>query len=169
MKELSIEQKAKRYDEAFERARKLYNSEETIADVEIACENIFPSLKESEDEGTTMGKEKEFHNHRIPFYINKDNSIVFIKKGKSHIEYFNEIGHFEYINFVIRGYILDDHIMFYIGNNFEIPINLTIKNILKLVYSINKSSIKWVGLGCIIGKVGEEWNPKISIKINTMI
>ena len=116
-----------------------------------------------------MSKEKEFYNHRIPFYINKDNSIVFIKKGQSHIEYFNEIGHFEYINFVIRGYILDDHVMFYIGNNFEIPINLTIKTILKLVYSINKSSIKWVGLGCIIGKVGEEWNPKISIKINTMI
>ena len=51
MKELTIEQKAKAYDEAIKRARELYNSEETSADVEIACENIFPELiKESEDE-----------------------------------------------------------------------------------------------------------------------
>lgn len=48
MKELSIEQKAKRYDKAIERARNLYNSEETSAEVEITCENIFPELKESE-------------------------------------------------------------------------------------------------------------------------
>ena len=50
MKELSIEEKAKAYDKALEKARKLYNSEETSADVEIACENIFPELKESEEE-----------------------------------------------------------------------------------------------------------------------
>jgi len=50
MEELSIEEKAKRYDEALDKARKLYNSEETSADVEIACENIFPELIESEDE-----------------------------------------------------------------------------------------------------------------------
>lgn len=165
---MTREQKAKAYDEALERARKIHN--ETEFDYEKGMmEEIFPSLKESEDGGTIMSKEKEFHNHRIAFYINKDNSIVFIKKGQSHIEYFNEIGHSEYINFVIRGYILDDHVMFYIGNDFEIPMNLTIKTILKLVSSINKSSIKWVGLGCIIGKVGEEWGPKISIKINTTI
>ena len=50
MEELSIEEKAKRYDEALDKARKLYNSEETSADVEIGCENIFPELIESEDE-----------------------------------------------------------------------------------------------------------------------
>lgn len=50
MKELTIEQKAKAYDKALERARRLYNGEETNADVEIACENIFPELKEIEDE-----------------------------------------------------------------------------------------------------------------------
>ena len=50
MKELTIQEKAKAYDEAIEKARKLYNSEETSADVEIACENIFSELKESEDE-----------------------------------------------------------------------------------------------------------------------
>lgn len=50
MKEFTIEEKAKRYDEAIERARNLYNSEETSAEVMIACENIFPELEESEDE-----------------------------------------------------------------------------------------------------------------------
>lgn len=46
----TLEEKARAYDEALERARKLYNSEETSADVEIACETIFPELAESEDE-----------------------------------------------------------------------------------------------------------------------
>lgn len=46
----TLEEKARAYDKALERARKLYNSEETSADVEIACENIFPELAESEDE-----------------------------------------------------------------------------------------------------------------------
>ena len=47
---MTQEEKAKAYDEALERARKLYNSEETSADVEIACETIFPELAESENE-----------------------------------------------------------------------------------------------------------------------
>lgn len=50
MKELSIEEKAERYDEAIERARNLYRSEETSAEVEITCENIFPELIEFKDE-----------------------------------------------------------------------------------------------------------------------
>lgn len=47
---MNTEQKAKAYDKALDRARKLYNGEETSADVEVACETIFPELKESEDE-----------------------------------------------------------------------------------------------------------------------
>ena len=47
---MTEKEKAKAYDEALERARKLYNSEETSADVEIACETIFPELAEPEDE-----------------------------------------------------------------------------------------------------------------------
>ena len=114
-----------------------------------------------------MNKEKIFHNKRIAFYVDSDKSIIYIKQGQSHSEYFEEIGHPEYINFVTRGYILNDHVLFYRGNNFEIPMNLTIKTILELVFSLNEPSIKWIGLGCIIGNVGEEWLPKITIKINT--
>lgn len=114
-----------------------------------------------------MNKEEIFHNKRIAFYVDNNKNIIYIKQGQSHNDYFKEIGHPEYINFVIRGYILNDHVMLYIGNDFDIPVNITIKSIVELVSSINKTSIKWVGLGCVIGEVGEEWNPKITIKIST--
>ena len=53
MKELTIEEKAKRYDEALERAKKLYN--DGNSPVATTVEEIFPELKESEDE--RIGKE----------------------------------------------------------------------------------------------------------------
>lgn len=49
MKELNIEQKARRYDEAIERAKRLH-SEPTGGTERIVCEQIFPELRESEDE-----------------------------------------------------------------------------------------------------------------------
>ena len=48
MKELSIEEKAKRYDEAIERAREI-NNEQRIQPYDIMT-RVFPELKESEDE-----------------------------------------------------------------------------------------------------------------------
>lgn len=49
MKELTIEEKAQRYDEALKKAKN-YHSPETVCNVRIAMENLFPELKESEDE-----------------------------------------------------------------------------------------------------------------------
>ena len=51
MKELSIEEKAKRYDKAIERAESIYN-ETAIpsATTKGICTYIFPELKESEDD-----------------------------------------------------------------------------------------------------------------------
>ena len=52
MKELSVEEKAKRYESSLERCRKLYNeakANEYNSDIED-YEAIFPELKESEDE-----------------------------------------------------------------------------------------------------------------------
>ena len=52
MKELSIEEKAKRYESALEKCRKLYKeakANEYISDIED-YETIFPELKESDDE-----------------------------------------------------------------------------------------------------------------------
>ena len=51
MKELSIEQKAKRYDEAIEIARKIKNGEPINAsNGTVIPDVIFPELKEDEDE-----------------------------------------------------------------------------------------------------------------------
>lgn len=53
MKELSIEEKAKRYDEAIEKLRSLHDDYDTIStliDIKEELEHVFPELKESEDE-----------------------------------------------------------------------------------------------------------------------
>jgi hypothetical protein len=58
MKELSIEQKAKAYDEAIEKAKEYFNSPRTCFDIEQLC-NIFPELTESDDENI----KKDIINH----------------------------------------------------------------------------------------------------------
>lgn len=50
MKELSIEEKAKRYDEAIKRAKNTIEVNQTIPDIVECVESLFPELKESEDE-----------------------------------------------------------------------------------------------------------------------
>jgi len=53
MKELSIEEKAKAYDEAIEKLRDFYRDYDTVScliDVKEELANLFPELKESEDE-----------------------------------------------------------------------------------------------------------------------
>lgn len=50
MKELSIEEKAKAYDEAIKRAKTLYDNNQPISGSNVIINNIFPELKESEDE-----------------------------------------------------------------------------------------------------------------------
>lgn len=49
MKELSIQQKAKRYDEVIERAR-YWEKNPTVWSSDDICQKLFPELKESEDE-----------------------------------------------------------------------------------------------------------------------
>lgn len=50
MKELSIEQKAQRYDNAIEIAKSLYDYSQPISASNVIINNIFPELRESEDE-----------------------------------------------------------------------------------------------------------------------
>lgn len=47
---MGIEEKAKAYDEAMERAREFYNSKDSSATMKLVALNIFPELRESEDE-----------------------------------------------------------------------------------------------------------------------
>lgn len=102
---------------------------------------------------------------REPLYIDLDTLNIKVAKGKyskmSHAEWFNECN----IPFVhtVRGYYLkndqDEFIMLY-WNDFEVP------NMNASVYSQIFSyfpNIKWLGLGCHIGKVGTCWNPKYII------
>ena len=50
MKELSIEEKAKAYDEAIKKAESLYKAAEPMSGCNVIIETLFPELKESEDE-----------------------------------------------------------------------------------------------------------------------
>ena len=50
MKELSIEEKAKRYDEAIEKARQLYVAHPTTKSFISDLQDLFPELRENEDE-----------------------------------------------------------------------------------------------------------------------
>ena len=50
MKELSIEEKVKRYDEAVKKAESLYKASEPMSACNVILEVVFPELKESEDE-----------------------------------------------------------------------------------------------------------------------
>ena len=50
MKKLSIEQKAKAYDEAIKKAAALYKASEPMSGCNVILETLFPELAESEDE-----------------------------------------------------------------------------------------------------------------------
>jgi len=54
MKELSIEEKAQRYDEAIERAKALYDNNQPISGSNVIIDNIFPQLKESKESKDEM-------------------------------------------------------------------------------------------------------------------
>ena len=83
MKELSIQEKATRYDEAIERAESIYN-ETAIpsATTKGICTYIFPELKESEDEKIRkciedLIKENTFSNI---YGVTKDDCLAWLEK-----------------------------------------------------------------------------------------
>lgn len=109
--------------------------------------------------------EQEFHNVRIPLYVDSDTLTVKIAKGKyanmSHAEWFYEIN-YPFLH-TVRGYYMkteeDEYIMLY-WNDYEVPnINASIFSYIFAYFP----SIKWVGLGCHVGKPGEIWEPKYKV------
>jgi len=64
MKELSIEEKAKRYDEAIKKAEPLYKAAEPMSGCNVIIETIFPELKESEDERVRKAIINVFGSHK---------------------------------------------------------------------------------------------------------
>ena len=83
MKELSLEEKAKHYDEAIKRARMINNGEDVDIEASTSiCEYIFPELKESEDE-RIRGAIMHFISHTptVPKgIINKEQMLAWLEK-----------------------------------------------------------------------------------------
>lgn len=107
---------------------------------------------------------EEFHTNRVPFYIDSDTGIVKTPSSKflndSHAAWFSKEG-IPYLH-TVRGYIYDSFVMIYV-NNFEIPnVSILIVDYLFAYFP----NIKWIGLGCDRGKVGEIWKPKYKIYRN---
>ncbi len=86
MKKLTIEEKAKAYDEALSRAESLYDNESSSADTLIACEAIFPELQESNDEKIRKALINIFSTHKdyeIFFGISVENIVTWLEKQKN--------------------------------------------------------------------------------------
>lgn len=90
MKELGIEEKARRYDEAIKKLRSLhddYDAVSTLIDIKEELEHIFPELKESEDEKTR--KEIMYHIQHCDDTIDKETEERMIawleKQGEQNV------------------------------------------------------------------------------------
>lgn len=109
--------------------------------------------------------EQEFHQARTLLYIDTDTLNIKVAKGQyancSHAEWFNKID-YPFVH-TVRGYYMktedDEYIMLY-WNDFEVP-NIN-ASLIPYIFSYFPT-LKWIGLGCHIGKVGEIWKPKYKI------
>lgn len=102
--------------------------------------------------------EQEFHNKRKPLYLDINTLLVKFPTSKhmnsSHAKWFSESN----IPFThtVRGYYLEDECVMLYWNNFEVPnINTSLFSYIFEYFP----TIKWLGLGCHIGKIGESWKP----------
>ena len=88
MKELSIEEKAKAYDKALEKAREWYNDSHITIGLRGNLEDIFPELKENEDEDERIRKslielfkDMEWDDSILHDYnMDKDKTIAWLEK-----------------------------------------------------------------------------------------
>ena len=105
--------------------------------------------------------EKEFLCSRIPFFLDENSNVVIPTtnyQNNRHLDIMDKYNYNWHSN--VRGYIdPDNFVMMYIAD-YEIP-NVTAWLI---QYIFNKfPNIKWIGLGCIKGKPGEYWRPRMVI------
>lgn len=110
---------------------------------------------------------EEFYKTNKPFYIDPSTGTAHIPPAKyynkSHAEWFTDMN-YQWIG-TVRGRFFstpdaeNDHILLYV-NNFNIPGT----NIEIIVYLFEHfPTIKWIGLGCYKGELGEEWKPQLKI------
>lgn len=112
---------------------------------------------------------EEFYKTNKPFYIDRNTGLIKFPASKyydkSHAEWFTDVGY--QWHDVTRGRVFlnsdkGDHILLYV-NNFNIPA-ISIE-ILPYLFE-HFPTVKWIGLGCYIGKKGDEWEPQITVYSN---
>lgn len=110
--------------------------------------------------------EQEFHEKRTAFYVEDgyEHKVVILPSGKSHKE---ALGwRYDAVEeYCVRGYVKDRVLMLYQGENFEIPTaDYDLEKILRTL-NITKSQLDYIGLGCKVGEVGEQWEPLEKIEL----
>lgn len=107
-------------------------------------------------------KEKTFLETREPFWLEDSDLRITMPASSDKHDIHSHLSKKYGYNwiFCIRGYwIPGKYIMLYTGN-YSIP-NVTVY---VLQYLFNYfDDIKWIGLGCIIGEVGEVWSPQLVV------
>jgi hypothetical protein len=97
---MTQEEKAKRYDEAIEKLRSLhddYDTVSTLIDIKEELENIFPELKESEDERVRKAMIDFFKHEReegitvLHYGVNIERMIAWLEKQGEHANFRNKI------------------------------------------------------------------------------
>ena len=109
--------------------------------------------------------EEEFLTLRKPFYLSDDTLLVRTPTSKhmnaTHAQWFHDVG-IPYVQTIRGYYIQNSHITLYI-NDFEIP--SVSPHVLIYLFEYFPD-IKYIGLGCNKGKVGEIWRSKLQVYKN---
>ena len=111
--------------------------------------------------------EQEFHDSRIPFYVEGgyEQKVVILPTGLSHKDAIPDWKYKAVEKYCVRGYLKGRVLMLYQGENFEVP--TAEYNLEKIIRElrITKGSLDYIGLGCKVGEVGEAWEPLEKIEI----
>ena len=104
--------------------------------------------------------EDEFLKTRYPFWIDQNNLDIKFPTGMDKNDRLDKIlaKYNQPWLFTVRGYYIPDKYIMLYTMDYEIP-NC---NISLIQYLLNYfPTIKWIGLGCIKGKPGEFWRPRM--------
>jgi hypothetical protein len=117
--------------------------------------------------------EQEFLEKRKQFYIESDTLLFRFPNSKhlcsTHAQWYTDFN--IPWQFSIRGYLWEtenhenDFMMIY-WNHYGIP-NVTC-NVFSVIFN-QFPYVKWIGLGCYIGKKGEIWEPQMKVYRNDVV
>ena len=93
-KELSIEEKAHRYDEVIKKAEALYEAAEPLSGCNVIIETIFPEIKESEGERIRRAIINVFASHKdyeVFFGASVEDILAWLEAQGEHANFRNKI------------------------------------------------------------------------------